>query len=368
MTGLSTKTRAASVAIFVGVLGGALSLWLFRGDDAREFGRLREGAICVLDLPAGSPSASATFTTTRPVAMFYVGVKTARGREPLSILISGDHGVVASASGMAARMFGLGRGIPPGTYTVIVRQEAEGRGGLVVISGERPVYLTGWQIWSRIYVGLFALSAMAMLLSRGAAGTRVRAISFTAFHCLLLGLVLIFTYLLFHEGGHSLQELALGRFDLARSDFWGIHGHPHSGGIAGPPLEPWQQALISCAGPMLPTFVGFAMFLLWSLPIGQKLRRSRPIINLYWSALVATLVLAQAVVGPAYLLGLMTAEGDLLGYVAGAGGPVWLVKGLLWMMFLLSAFVLWRVAPELRRGWTAQFLELWRSRSDALQP
>ena len=54
----------------------------------------------------------------------------------------------------------------------------------------------------------------------------------------------------YHEGGHALAQIAFGHFDLARSDFWGIHGHPHSGGGMGPQLKSWQRLLISCAGPM----------------------------------------------------------------------------------------------------------------------
>jgi hypothetical protein len=75
------------------------------------------------------------------------------------------------------------------------------------------------------------------------------------------------------------------------------------------------------------------------------------------------LVFGEAVLGPAYLLGIITAEGDLIGYVTNAGGPVWLVKGLLWAIFLFSGIILWRVVPELQRAWKAQFLEPWKSPS-----
>jgi hypothetical protein len=167
------------------------------------------------------------------------------------------------------------------------------------------------------------------------------------FHALLLGFVLAFVYLLFHEGGHALAQIAFGRFDLARSDFWGIHGHPHSGGKMGASLQPWQQTLISCAGPMLPVFAGFGLFVLWFSPPGRKLRGLRPMANLYFSSIVAILVFSEAVCEPAYLLGFISAEGDLVGYAARNGGPVWLVKVCLWSISLISAVILWRVVPEI---------------------
>ena len=79
--------------------------------------------------------------------------------------------------------------------------------------------------------------------------------------------------------------------------------------------------------------------------------------NLYFSAIVAFLVFPEAVCEPLYLLGFITAEGDLIDFVTKAGGPVWLVKGLLWGSVFISAFVLWRVLSEVRRLWVAQFLQ-----------
>ena len=357
MKDATKRARTVSVAILLGVLGGALSYWLASGDETRKLNHLRENALCVLDLPAETASVSATFTTTRPVDKFHVGMQTRENREPLSISISGDQGVVGSVSVLKSSAFSLGRDIQPGTYTVTLRQENKGKGGMAVLSGEEPEYVAGWQIWSRTYLGLLVLSGICVLLSRRGKDTRIRGLSLTAFHSLLLGFAAIFIYLLFHEGGHALAEITFGRFDLARSDFWGIHGHPHSGGTMGPPLKPWQHRVISCAGPMLPTFAGIALFLLWGLPVGQRLRSLRPMVNLYFSAIVATLVFSEAVAGPAYLLGLITAEGDLIDYVTNAGGPVWLVKGFLWGIALISAFILWRVVRELQRAWKAQFLQ-----------
>jgi len=81
-------------------------------------------------------------------------------------------------------------------------------------------------------------------------------------------------------------------------------------------------------------------------------------ICLYFSAIVAMLVFSEAVCGPAYLLGIITAEGDLIGHVARTGGPVWLVKGLLGSTFLISAVILWQVGPEIRKAWQTRFVGL----------
>ncbi len=351
------KKPSVSMAVAVGLLVGALSLWLIGGDDAREADALEANALCVLDLSDGTASTSATFTNPRTIEVLHVRIQTKASGEALAISISAEHGPIASASGLKTHSFGLGRNIQPGTYTVTLRQEIEGKGGRAIIAAEQPVYLSGWQIWSRAYVGLLALAGISAMLWRGGAHSRVRALSVTSFHALLLGLVLILVYLLFHEGGHALAEITFGRFDLARSDFWGIHGHPHSGGAMGPPLKPWHQPVISCAGPMLPTLVGFGCFVLWGVPLGRKLRSLRPMVNLYFSAIVVSLVLPEAVCGPAYLLGFMTAEGDLIGYVSNAGGPVWLVRTLLWGSILICAVILWRVLPDVLKAWATCFLK-----------
>jgi hypothetical protein len=361
MATFSKKARVVSLAILSGALGGALLLWLIQGNDARKSNALKADALCVLHLPEGTSSVSATFTIRQVVEMFQVAIQTKTSGEALSISISGDQGVIANASVTTAHSFGLGRNIQPGTYTATLRQEVNGKGGEAVIAGERPIYVTGWQIYSWTYVGLLVLSGICVVLWRKSGNSRARAFSITAFHSLLLGLVLIFVYLLFHEGGHALAEITFGRFDLARSDFWGIHGHPHSGRTMGPALAPWKQTVISCAGPMLPTVAGFGLFVLWGLPPGRKLRSLRPMVNLYFSAIVAGLVFSEAVCEPLYLLGFITAEGDLIGRVTKSGGPVWLVKSLLWGSFLISAIILWRVLPEVWKSWKAQFLQPWRS-------
>ena len=109
--------------------------------------------------------------------MFHVGVRTKTGDEALSISISGAQGLVGSVSGTKAGSFGLGRAIQPGAYTVTVGQQAKGQGGTVVIADAAPVFVTGWQIWSRTYVGLLAISGLSMVFLRRARPSRARALN-----------------------------------------------------------------------------------------------------------------------------------------------------------------------------------------------
>ncbi len=237
MKPVSNKALVVVSAVLIGGLAGALSLWLPSDDDTRQLNRLKEHAICVVDLPEGTSTTSARFTITRPVETFHIGAQTRGngGRYDLSIL--GDHGLVGSISFTKIAPFSLGREIRPGTYNVTLRQEINGQGALVVISGERPVYLTGWQIWSRTYVSLLIVAGVCVPLSNRIGRAKSRSLALAAFHSLLLGFALGVIYLLFHEGGHALAEMAFGRFDFAKSDFLGVNGHPHSAGVQGPPAR-----------------------------------------------------------------------------------------------------------------------------------
>jgi hypothetical protein len=348
---LAEKTLVISMAI----LGGALSFWAVHSDKAREIDHLEEEALCVLELQAGRPSASASFTISRTVDQFHVGVRPAANRQLLSLIISGSEGLVCSATTESTR-FSFGREIPPGTYTVTLRQETGNDGAQVVIADKKPVYLTGWQIWSRTFLGLLVLSGVWASIARRSKSLRQRMGSAYAFQILLLCFVMGFLYLLLHEGGHALGEMLFGRFDFARSDFWGIHGRPHSGGTSGPALEPWQQAIISGGGPLLPTLAGWALFLFWRSRIGRNLRSARPNVNLYISAIVAISVFPFVAVA-GYLLGLMN-DGDWHGFIVNVPGPLWLVKALAWAILAVNAVILWRVVPQIWKVVEGRVLEL----------
>jgi hypothetical protein len=238
-----------------------------------------------------------------------------------------------------------------------LRQEAGNSGGLVVIAGEQPpVHVTGWQILSRTFLALLVLSGIWALTARKSTNPKRRAVSVYTFQMLLLAVAIMFLYLLFHEGGHSLGAMLFSRFDLARSDFWGIHGHPHAGVKFGPALEPWQQAIVTGGGPMLPIFAGWAFFLLWISRVGQGLRGKGAIVNLYLSAIVAALIFPSVVVAGC-LLGIID-DSETQSFIANTPGPMWLVQAILWGVLFVNAVVMWQVVPELWRVWRTQVRDL----------
>ena len=353
---MKTLARRVLVIAFA-ILCGGVSFWAARGNEAGKIDELAEDALCVLKLDGGEPECSASFTTSRTVERFYVGARAgARGERVWLAISAGEHNFY---SGPVTRpvCFSCGRTIPPGTYAVALRQEAGDSGGLVVIASEEPpVGVSGWQIWSRVFVGLLVLSGIWVLVARKSKNPERRAVSVYTFQMLLLAAVVLFLYLLFHEGGHSLGAMLFGRFDLARSDFWGIHGHPHAGVKSGPALEPWQQVIITGGGPMLPYFAGWAFFLLWISRIGQRLRSDRPIVNLYSSAIVVALIFPSVVLAGC-LLGIID-DSETLYLISNTPGPRWLVQAIFWGVLLVNAAIVWRVAPELWRVCKAQMADL----------
>ncbi len=333
------------------LLGGGLTLCL-----VRTAGRLREeGALCVLRLQPGVSDITASFTTPRAIGRFHVGVRPGARRERLSVSITGPAGLICRVNTEATH-FSCGLDIPADSFTATLKQETGYHGGLVVISDKDPQGRTGWQIWSRSCVGLLVASGVWAMVSRRSRDLRRRVVSVGVFQHLLLAFVLMFAYLLFHEGGHGLAELCFGRYDWATSDFWGIHGTPHAGGKAGPALEPWQQALISGGGPLLPTLAGWALFAVWSSGLGRNLRHRRPLLDLYGCATIGILVFPFVAVG-GYLLGMLS-DSDWIGFITHVPGPLWLVKAIAWGILVVNGFILWRVLPELHRAWKAHLARL----------
>jgi len=348
--------RGVLVILMAG-LCGALAFWASRLDTTPEIHELAKNAFCVLELPKGKPTASASFTTSRAVDRFHVGARPGAKRQRLSLSVYAGKELLYRGPVTQATNFSLTRNLPPGTYTVTLRQETGNHGGLVVVTAEKPpVHVTGWQILSRTLLGGLLLSGIWTLIARKSRNPRRRAISAYTFQMLLLAVAVLFLYLLFHEGGHALGEILYGRFDFARSDFWGIHGHPHSGGTSGPPLEPWQQAIITGGGPMLPTFAGWAFFLFWASRAGRSMRDRRPVVNLYLSAIVAALIFPSVVVAGC-LIGILN-DGETQSFISNAPGPGWLVQAILWGVLAANAIILWRVSPELWRAWKKQVRDL----------
>ncbi len=341
------------LVVLIAMLFGGFSIWATLPDTVWISDE--KDALCILKLPEGEASASAMFTTTQPVERFFVVARPRARNEQLALSITRDKGILVRVTINRSTRFSCGHSadIFPATYTAVLSQEIGTHGGSVVIADHRDeVGITGWQIWSRALLGLVLISGVWAWVARSSRNLRHRAVSSLLFQRLLLVFILIFLYLLFHEGGHSLGEAAFGRYDFARSDFWGIHGSPHSGGKPGPVLDPWQQAVISGGGPMFPNLVGWALFLIWLSPFGKRIRTGRPIINIYFSAIVAMLVFPFVAVAGC-LLGIIS-DGDWRGFIENVPGPLWLVKTLLWAVLLVNAVILWHVIPELIRSWKVQ--------------
>jgi hypothetical protein len=341
------KLSTTLLVVSFSVLFGGLSFWAVCPNETREFACLEQKALCILELRAGIPSTCASLTISQPTEELHAGLRPRQHGERFSLSISGNEGSICSATTDATR-FGWKHQFPPGTYQVTLSQEVGNHGALVVVASEKPIYVTGWQIWSGAYLGLLALSAVCAAMGHKSRNQRVRTMSLCLFQIIPLGFVLIFLYLFFHEGGHALGEIAFGHYDFARSDFWGIHGTPHSAGTSGPPLQPWQQAVISGGGPIFPTLAGWAIFLLVRSRFGRNLRNSGPIINLYLSAAIAILVIPWIAVAGC-LLGIVT-DGDWHGFITNVPGPLWLIKGILWGILVVNAIILRQVVPDLWRS------------------
>jgi len=311
-------------------------------------------ALCVAELAPGQLETSADFKTSAPLDSFKILVVPQARKDLLRLSITSGDTLIFSAT-VSGGECGAGRDIQPGIHRLVVEQDSGGGGGKVYVS-ERPLGMTGWQVYSRVLVVILVLSGVWALAARKSKNAQHRLASRATFHYLLLALVLIFVYLLFHEGGHALFAILFGKFSLADSDFWGISGHPSSGLKLYAEVEPWQRALVSFAGPAIPTLVGWVLFSVWISRSGRRLREARPVVNLYFTALALMCVFPFIVVA-GQLLGMLS-DGDWRGFINNVPGPLWLVKTVLWTAFVFNVAVIVRVAIELRQVWRAHIAAL----------
>lgn len=338
-------------SVMVAILAGIISMWLVASGIVWPVGK--EDILCRLELQRGTPDIAASFTTSERLEHFFVVARPEKRGERLSLTITGGNDFLCKFTAIMKPMrFSFSPGeIPPGTYEAVLKQEDGRLGGRIIIS-KKEIGLTGWQIWSRAYVGILFISGAWAGLAHKSKDKRRRILSSFIFNSLLLGFVLILVYLIFHEGGHALAASIFGQCDWARSDFFGIHGTPRAGLKAGIQVEPWQRAIVSFAGPMLPTLAGWVLFLFWRSRSGRKFRNRNQIVNIYLTAIVGMCVFPFiAVLG--YLSGLVS-DGDWLGFIENVPWPLWLVKTMLWISLFVSGFILWHVGHEMWNIWKAQ--------------
>lgn len=157
-----------------------------------------------------------------------------------------------------AARFSCGRDVR-GVYTVRVRET--GVVGMYSIEIGTAARVTTWQIFLIVLVSLFFLtgvvSAWLAYRDRGAPVSGRAAAWRLAFLAYVLALLVLFVYLLLHEGGHALASIAFNNFDIRRSDFFGLHGSPHSGVRGAGEIAGWQRAVQSIAGPLLPILAAY---------------------------------------------------------------------------------------------------------------
>jgi hypothetical protein len=332
--------------VLMAVLTGAFFIWLVQPSSVWPVGV--KDALCTLELQEGSLNVTVSFKTSDTLERFFVFARPGKKGERLSITITGDNNFLCSLSSITESMrFSFSRGeIPPGTYTAVLKQETGSHGGQVIIT-DRQVGLRGWQILSRTFIVLLAIFGVWAALMHKSRHQRQRVKSVFIFHSLLMACTSMFLYLLFHEGGHALTSSLFGVFDWNRSDFFGIHGTPHAGRTSGTSIETWQQAVISFAGPMLPTLIGWVLFLFWRSRAGKRIRSTHTVVNLYLTAIVFMSVFPFiAAIG--YILGI-TNDGDWQGFISNVPGPLWLVKTLVVLVLLVNIFILYRIVPEIWR-------------------
>ncbi len=323
-------------------------------NEVRAIRELARDALCVVELERGTDNVSNSFVVSATLERFHVRACSLSGRERLSLSIDDGKNPLFRGTVQGSTRFSIGT-IQPGTYKVALSQPKGARGAIVVITDKEPVAtgMTGWQVLSRAYLGLLVGCAIWVLVSRHSANRYRRVLSVRVLQYLFLGFLTIFLYLLFHEGGHALAQIAFGRYDLSRSDFWGIHGSPHSGGGSGPALEPWKHHLITAGAVILPTLVAIALFVFWR----QWLRRRNcPVVRLSITVLIAMFILPY-IAALGCLLRIVR-DTHLDAFISLLPGPRWLELLMAWGVLIGCVMMLWQVAPEIVRIVKTQSLEL----------
>ena len=296
-----------------------------------------------------------TFEVTASAPRFNLHIRSAH--EPVHLLfdlngpdnckILWDCGIKASDAN-----FQCGRNLPPGSYTLRVREQNRVPEYVITVSTRASFSL--WQKFGLLIVALFASSLLWFIAQKHSVERKETAkrlaILVLARYCLVLmslSLSALILYLLLHEGGHAIASLSFGSFDFSRSDFFGIHGSPHAGTSPDVHLPSWQRAIEDIAGPLLPTFAGYIVFALWATAWGRRMRQNNIMTDMFWSC--SLFILLFPIIGLFIPMIGISADGDYDGFVKYAPLARWQINTLLSIVVIINAVILCKVVPHLRR-------------------
>ncbi len=325
-----TRIVVALVAIGVGISIATL----IRTQVPLTLDRNAKGVLAYITAAPPSAISTVSFNTANPLDTFHVYVLVKGSNRHYTIKLTGPRGTLLEMGQNQSMACTVGRDLPPGSYRVALTSD-EGKGEIVAVVADRPVGLTGWQWLSRAGVALLILSAIALRWATRRGSDRQRRVAARVLRHLATVAFLIVLYLLLHEGAHAIASAAFGRFSLERSDFWGLGGSPHSGIRPDVQLLPWQYAVESIAGPLMPIMVACLVFLWWRSVSGRQWKSNHPWIDHLSSSLIVFFSLS-AIIFPGYATGVLN-DGDWRGLADNTSA---LTSQLLaWSVFLAGATV-----------------------------
>jgi len=346
------RTVGVAARLVVAVLTGYLAMWAVTSDV--RVGVDEADALLAAELAPGEEKRTFEFVLNEPMKSLHVMALPQSNPAGVRVkLYKDDHALcdVTISPELLRHSHGhfqVGRDLKPGQCYLVLLQEAGGAGGQILIS-PRHLGMTGWQIYTRVFLATLVLSAVWTVFAGSSKNVRHRLAARVIFHHLLLAALLVFLYLSLHEGGHALAVSLFSDYDLASSDFFGIRGAPHAGSALGKDAQPWQRALTAFAGPALPTLAGWVLFAVWLSARVRRWREKHPLANLYFSAAVLMCVFPFIVVA-AQLLGIGE-DGDWGGFIHNVPGPLWAVKAAVWLAWVVNLAVILPVGVNLCRAW-----------------
>jgi hypothetical protein len=111
--------------------------------------------------------------------------------------------------------------------------------------------------------------------------------------------------------------------------------------VKGFPLEGWQRAVQSIAGPVLPTLAGLTLFAWWRSRWGERIRSRRAFADFFCS--VGVVLLLFGYLGVSIPMAGLAADSDYSGFVNHVPLAPWQAKCALILPALVTAYPLYRV-------------------------